>query len=157
MVAYTYDGKPVTADDLKCAGAMAVLLKDAIKPNLIQTLEGNACFMHGGPFANIAQGNNSVVEDLIATKLCDYVFTESGFGADCGAEKMMNIKVRVLEKYGITPDCVVITTTVRALKMHGGAFEARPGQEDTRGAAGRRRTTRPSRMVARTWSSTSRT
>ena len=94
VVAYTYDGKPVTADDLKCAGAMAVLLKDAIKPNLIQTLEGNACFMHGGPFANIAQGNNSVVEDLIATKLCDYVFTESGFGADCGAEKMMNIKVR---------------------------------------------------------------
>ena len=129
VVAYTYDGKPVTTTDLKCAGSMAVLLKDAMQPNLIQTLEGNACFMHGGPFANIAQGNNSVVEDLIATKLCDYVFTESGFGADCGAEKMMDIKVRVLEKYGITPDCVVITSTVRALKMHGGAFEAKPGKK----------------------------
>jgi len=129
VVAYTYEGKPVTADDLKCAGAMAVLLKDAMQPNLIQTLEGNACFMHAGPFANIAQGNNSVVADAIATKLCDYVFTESGFGADCGAEKMMDIKVRAMEKYGITPDCVVITATVRALKMHGGAFEARPGQK----------------------------
>ena len=129
VVAYTYDGKPVTTTDLKCAGSMAVLLKDAMQPNLIQTLEGNACFMHGGPFANIAQGNNSVVEDLIATKLCDYVFTESGFGADCGAEKMMNLKVRAMEKYGITPDCVVITGTIRALKMHGGAFEAKPGKK----------------------------
>jgi formate--tetrahydrofolate ligase len=129
VVAYTYDGKPVTTSDLKCAGSMAVLLKDAFLPNLIQTLEGNACFMHAGPFANIAQGNNSVVADAIATKLADYVVTESGFGADCGAEKMMDIKVRAMEKYGIVPDCVVITSTVRALKMHGGAFEARPGKK----------------------------
>jgi len=116
VVAYTYDGKPVTTSDLKCAGSMAVLLKDALQPNLIQTLEGNACFMHAGPFANIAHGNNSVVADAVATKLCDYVVTESGFGADCGAEKMMDIKVRAMEKYGITPDCVVITGTVRALR-----------------------------------------
>jgi formate--tetrahydrofolate ligase len=129
VVAYTYDGKPVTAKDLKCAGSMAALLKDAIMPNLIQTLEGNACFMHAGPFANIAQGNNSVVADLIASKVSDYLFTESGFGADMGAEKMMDIKIRVMEKYGITPDCVVITATIRALKMHGGAFEARPGKK----------------------------
>jgi len=128
LVAYTYDGKPVTAADLKCAGAMAVLLKDALMPNLIQTLEGNACFMHAGPFANIAHGNNSVVADIIACKSVDYVVTESGFGADCGAEKLMNIKCRVLEKYGIKPDCVVITCTVRALKMHGGAFPAIPGK-----------------------------
>jgi len=129
VVAYTYDGKPVTASDLKCAGSMAALLKDAIMPNLIQTLEGNACFMHAGPFANIAQGNNSVVADLIAAKVSDYLFTESGFGADMGAEKMMDIKIRVMEKYGITPDCVVITATIRALKMHGGAFEAKPGKK----------------------------
>ncbi|MBU4490401.1 MAG: formate--tetrahydrofolate ligase [Actinobacteria bacterium] len=128
VVAYTYEGEPVTAKDLKCAGAMAALLKDAINPNLIQTLEGNACFMHAGPFANIAQGNSSVVADIIATKLADYVVTESGFGADCGAEKMMNIKVRAMEKYGIRPDCVVITATIRALKMHGGAFPAIPGR-----------------------------
>jgi formate--tetrahydrofolate ligase len=128
VVAYTYDGKPVTGEDLKCAGAMTALLKDALMPNLIQTLEGNACFMHAGPFANIAHGNNSVVADAVATKLADYVVTESGFGADCGAEKMMHIKVRAMERFGIHPDCVVITCTVRALKMHGGAFEARPGQ-----------------------------
>lgn len=128
VVAYTYDGKPVTAKDLKCAGAMAVLLKDALMPNLIQTLEGNPCFMHSGPFANIAQGNNSVVEDLIALKVADYVVTESGFGADCGAEKMMHIKVRAMEEYGVRPDCVVITATIRALKMHGGAFPAIPGK-----------------------------
>ncbi len=128
LVAYTYDGKPVYAEDLKCAGAMAVLLKDALKPNLIQTLEHNPCFMHAGPFANIAQGNNSVIADIIASKLADYVVTESGFGADCGAEKMMHIKVRAMEKYGIRPDCVVITCTIRALKMHGGAFPAIPGK-----------------------------
>ena len=131
VVAYTYDGKPVTAEDLKAAGAMTVLLKDAIKPNLIQTLEGNPCVMHAGPFANIAHGNNSIVADLIALKCGDYVVTESGFGADMGAEKMMDIKCRYS---GITPDCVVITCTVRALKMHGGAFEAKPGKkldEDT--------------------------
>lgn len=128
LVAYTYDGKPVYAEDLKCAGAMAVLLKDALKPNLIQTLEHNPCFMHAGPFANIAQGNNSVIADIMASKLADYVVTESGFGADCGAEKMMHIKVRAMEKYGIRPDCVVITCTIRALKMHGGAFPAIPGR-----------------------------
>ena len=128
VVAYNQDGDPVTAEDLKCAGAMAVLLKDAVNPNLIQTLEGNPCFMHAGPFANIAHGNSSVVADIIATKLVDYVVTESGFGADCGAEKMMDIKVRAMEDYGIKPDCVVITTTIRAMKMHGGAFEVRPGR-----------------------------
>jgi formate--tetrahydrofolate ligase len=128
VIGYSNDGKPVTAEELKCAGAMAVLLKDALQPNLIQTLEGNSCFMHAGPFANIAHGNNSVVADIIATKVADYVVTESGFGADCGAEKMMHIKVRAMEEFGIRPDCVVITTTVRALKMHGGAFEARPGR-----------------------------
>lgn len=125
VVAYTYDGKPVTAEDLKAAGAMTVLLKEALKPNLIQTLEHNPCIMHAGPFANIAHGNNSIVADLVALKCADYVVTESGFGADMGAEKMMNIKCRYS---GVTPDCVVITTTIRALKMHGGAFEARPGK-----------------------------
>jgi len=125
VIGYTYDGKPVTAEDLKAAGAMTVLLKEALKPNLIQTLEHQPCLMHCGPFANIAHGNNSVVEDLVALKCGDYVVTESGFGADCGAEKMMNIKVRAL---GASPDCVVITATIRALKMHGGAFEARPGK-----------------------------
>lgn len=125
VVAYTYDGKPVTAEDLKAAGAMTVLLKEALKPNLIQTLEHQPCIMHTGPFANIAHGNNSVVADLVALKCADYVVTESGFGADCGAEKMMNIKVRALGK---SPDCVVITCTIRALKMHGGAFTVRPGK-----------------------------
>ncbi|MBC7246445.1 MAG: formate--tetrahydrofolate ligase [Actinobacteria bacterium] len=125
VVAYTYEGKPVTAEDLKAAGAMTVLLKEALKPNLIQTLEHNPCIMHAGPFANIAHGNNSIVADLVALKCADYVVTESGFGADMGAEKMMNIKCRYS---GVTPDCVVITTTIRALKMHGGAFEARPGK-----------------------------
>jgi len=125
VVAYTYDGEPVTAEDLKAAGAMTVLLKEALKPNLIQTLEHNPCFMHCGPFANIAHGNNSVIEDLVALKCGDYVVTESGFGADCGAEKMMNIKCRAS---GVSPDCVVITCTIRALKMHGGAFEVRPGK-----------------------------
>jgi formyltetrahydrofolate synthetase len=125
VVAYSYDGKPVTAEDLKAAGAMTVLLKEALKPNLIQTLEHNPCIMHAGPFANIAHGNNSIVADYVALKCGDYVVTESGFGADCGAEKMMDIKCRYS---GLTPDCVVITSTVRALKMHGGAFEARPGK-----------------------------
>ena len=125
VIGYTYDGEPVTSEDLKAAGAMTVLLKEALKPNLIQTLEHQPCLMHCGPFANIAHGNNSVVEDLVALKCGDYVVTESGFGADCGAEKMMNIKVRAL---GVSPDCVVITATIRALKMHGGAFEARPGK-----------------------------
>ena len=126
VVAYTYDGKPVTAEEIKAAGAMTVLLKEALKPNLIQTLEHNPCIMHAGPFANIAHGNNSIVADYVALKCGDYVVTESGFGADMGAEKMMDIKCRYS---GVTPDCVVITATIRALKMHGGAFEARPGKK----------------------------
>jgi len=125
IVAQTYEGKPVTAEDLRAAGAMTVLLKDALKPNLIQTLEHNPCLMHAGPFANIAHGNNSIVADQVALKCGDYVVTESGFGADMGAEKMMDIKCRYS---GFSPDCVVITSTIRALKMHGGAFEARPGK-----------------------------
>jgi formate--tetrahydrofolate ligase len=125
VVGSTYDGKPVTAEDLKCAGAMTVLLKDAIKPNLLQTMEHTPCFVHTGPFANIAHGNSSILADQIAIKLGDYVVTESGFGADCGAEKFMNIKCRYS---GLKPDAVVIVATVRALKMHGGVFEFIPGQ-----------------------------
>ena len=127
IAAFTYDGRPVTAEDLKCGGAMAVLLKDAIKPNLVQTIDHTACIMHAGPFANIAHGNNSILADMIALKLADYVVTESGFGADCGAEKFMDIKCRVP---GLKPpDAVVIVCTVRALKMHGGAFKAPPGKK----------------------------
>jgi formate--tetrahydrofolate ligase len=117
IIGYTRSGKPVTAEDLKCAGAMCVLLKDALMPNLVQTLEGTPCIMHCGPFANIAQGNNSIIADMIALKLADYVVTESGFGADLGAEKFFNIKCRYS---GLKPDCVVITLSIRALKMHGG-------------------------------------
>jgi formate--tetrahydrofolate ligase len=117
-------GEPVTTEQLKCAGAMAVLMKDAIKPNLMQNLEGGAVFVHAGPFANIAQGNNSIIADEIALKIADYVVTESGFGADMGAEKFMNIKCRAS---GLVPDCVVIVATVRALKAHSGKFEVRPG------------------------------
>ncbi len=122
----TYDGKPVTAEDLKVAGAMTVLLKDAIKPNLLQTLEHGACFVHAGPFANIAHGNSSIISDQMAIKLGEYVVTESGFGADMGAEKFMNIKCRYS---GLTPSAAVIVCTVRALKMHGGGFEFIPGQQ----------------------------
>jgi formate--tetrahydrofolate ligase len=125
VVGTTYDGKPVSAEDLKCAGAMTVLLKDAIKPNLLQTIEHNPCFVHAGPFANIAHGNNSILADLIASKLGDYVVTESGFGADLGAEKLMNIKCRYS---GLVPSAAVIVATVRGLKMHGGAFEFIPGK-----------------------------
>lgn len=117
VVAYTYDGKPVTAEDLKAAGSMTVIMKEALKPNLIQTLEGQPCIMHAGPFANIAHGNNSVLADRIALGCADYVVTESGFGADLGMEKFMDIKCR---QSGLRPDCVVITCTIRALKMHGG-------------------------------------
>lgn len=124
VVGYTYDGKPVTAEDLKFAGAMTVLLKDAIKPNLVQTLEGTPCVMHAGPFANVAHGNNSALADMVALKLADYVVTESGFGADCGCEKLINVKCR---QSGLKLDCAVVVATVRALKMHGGAFTARPG------------------------------
>lgn len=127
IAAFTCDGRPVTAEDLKCAGAMTVLLKDAIKPNLVQTTENTPCIMHAGPFANIAHGNNSVLADMIALRLADYVVTESGFGADCGAEKFMDIKCRVS---GLKPpDAVVIVCSVRALKMHGGAFKAAPGKK----------------------------
>jgi len=125
VVGATYDGRPVTAEDLKVAGAMTVLLKDAIKPNLLQTIEHTPCFVHAGPFANIAHGNSSIIADLMAIKLGDYVVTESGFGADMGAEKFMDIKCRYS---GLKPDAVVIVCTVRALKMHGGGFEFIPGQ-----------------------------
>ena len=114
---YSTEGKPLTAEDIKAAGSMAVLLKDAIKPNLMQTLEGNPCLVHAGPFANIAQGNNSIIADKVAMKLADYVITESGFGADLGSEKFMDIICRY---GGFAPSCVVITCTMRALKMHGG-------------------------------------
>lgn len=126
VVAATRDGKPVTAEDVKCAGAMTVLLKDALKPNLVQTTENTPCIMHAGPFANIAHGNNSVLADMIALKLADYVVTESGFGADCGAEKFLNIKCR--SKGLKPPDGMVLVCTVKALKMHGGGFQAIPGK-----------------------------
>jgi len=125
VIGSTYDGKAVTAEDLKCAGAMAVLLKDAIKPNLLQTIEHTPCLVHTGPFANIAHGNSSILADQIAIKLGDFVVTESGFGADCGAEKFMDIKCRYS---GLKPNAVVIVCTVRALKMHGGGFEFIPGK-----------------------------
>ncbi|MBQ8447832.1 MAG: formate--tetrahydrofolate ligase [Clostridia bacterium] len=117
IVGYTYDEKPVTAGDLKAAGAMAALLKDAIKPNLVQTLEGTPALVHGGPFANIAHGCNSVMATKMAMKLGDYAITEAGFGADLGAEKFLDIKCRYA---GLTPSAVVIVATIRALKMHGG-------------------------------------
>ncbi len=117
LVAYTYAGKPIYARDLHAEGAMAALMKDAIKPNLVQTLEGTPCLMHGGPFANIAHGCNSVQATTLALKLADIAITEAGFGADLGAEKFMDIKCR---KSGLAPDCVVIVATVRALKYNGG-------------------------------------
>lgn len=117
IIGYTYDGKPVTAEDLKAHGAMAALLKDAFKPNLVQTLEGTPAFVHGGPFANIAHGCNSIIATKMALKLADYVVTEAGFGADLGAEKFLDIKCRTA---GIKPDAVVIVATVRALKYNGG-------------------------------------
>ena len=125
VLAFTYDNKPVTAEDLKVAGAMAVLLKDAIKPNLLQTTEHTPVFVHTGPFANIAHGNSSIIADLIALRLAEYVVTESGFGADCGMEKFMNIKCRYS---GLKPDCVVMVVTIRALKMHSGKVNVVPGK-----------------------------
>ncbi len=116
-VGYTPDGERVTAEDVKAAGAMAVLLKDAIKPNIVQTLEGQLCFMHAGPFANIAHGNNSIIADRIALKLGEFVITESGFAADLGMEKFMDIVCRV---GGLRPHVVVVVATVRALRHHGG-------------------------------------
>jgi len=140
VVAYTRDGTPVTCEELKVAGSMAVLMKDAIKPNLMQTLEGTPCFVHAGPFANIAHGNSSIIADLMATKLSDYVVTESGFGADIGMEKFLNIKCRMS---GLVPDCVVLVASIRALKMHSGRFKVVAGKpldegltrEDTRAVA----------------------
>ncbi|HLA82443.1 MAG TPA: formate--tetrahydrofolate ligase [Thermoleophilia bacterium] len=140
VVGFSRDGKPVTAEDLQCAGAMTILLKDAIKPNLIQTLENTPVLVHAGPFANIAHGNNSIVADEVALKLGDFVVTESGFGADCGFEKFANIKCRYS---GLTPDAVVIVATIRALKMHSGKYNVVAGkpldpgllQEDLDGVA----------------------
>src|SRR6187200_813600 len=117
IVAYTRDRKPVRAGDLKAHGAMTALLKEALAPNLVQTLEGTPAFVHGGPFANIAHGCNSVLATTTALKLCDYVVTEAGFGADLGGEKFLDIKCR---KTGLSPDCAVLVATIRALKMHGG-------------------------------------
>ncbi len=127
VVAYTYDDKPVTAGDLNAVGAMAALLKDALKPNLVQTLEGTPAFVHGGPFANIAHGCNSVIATKMAMKLGDYAVTEAGFGADLGAEKFLDIKCRMT---GLKPDAVVVVATVRALKMHGGLDKKQLGNED---------------------------
>ena len=127
VVAYTFDGQPVTAHDLKAEGAMAALLKDALKPNLVQTLEGTPSFIHGGPFANIAHGCNSVMATKIALKLSDYCVTEAGFGADLGAEKFLDIKCRLA---GLTPAAVVVVATVRALKNHGGVPKAELNDEN---------------------------
>ncbi len=127
VVAYTYDGAPVTAKDLKAVGAMAALLKDALKPNLVQTLEGTPAFVHGGPFANIAHGCNSVLATRMAMRLADYTVTEAGFGADLGAEKFLDIKCRCA---GLTPSAVVVVATIRALKMHGGLAKTELGRED---------------------------
>ncbi|MBQ4506602.1 MAG: formate--tetrahydrofolate ligase [Firmicutes bacterium] len=127
IVGYTYDDQPVTAGDLKATGAMAALLKDALKPNLVQTLEGTPAFVHGGPFANIAHGCNSVMATRMALKMGDYTVTEAGFGADLGAEKFLDIKCRMA---GLTPDAVVIVGTIRALKMHGGLSKKELTNED---------------------------
>ena len=127
IVGYTYDDKPVTCGQLNAAGAMTALLKDAIKPNLVQTLEGTPAFVHGGPFANIAHGCNSVMATKLALKMGDYTVTEAGFGADLGAEKFLDIKCRMA---GLTPDAVVIVATIRALKMHGGRDKKELGFED---------------------------
>jgi formate--tetrahydrofolate ligase len=125
IVARTFDGEPVTTEDLKVAGAMTVLMKETIKPNLMQNIEGGPVFVHAGPFANIAQGNSSIVADRIALKLADYVVTEAGFGADMGAEKFVNMKCRAS---GLAPDAAVLVCTVRGLKAHSGRFEVKPGR-----------------------------
>ena len=127
IVGYTYDDKPVTCAELKAAGAMTALLKDAIKPNLVQTLEGTPAFVHGGPFANIAHGCNSVMATRMALRMGDYAVTEAGFGADLGAEKFLDIKCRMAN---LTPDAVVIVATVRALKMHGGLAKTELTEEN---------------------------
>ncbi|MDQ1326841.1 MAG: formate--tetrahydrofolate ligase, partial [Candidatus Poribacteria bacterium] len=125
VVGFTYDGKPVTAEDLRVAGAMTVLMKEALKPNLVQTTENTPVITHAGPFANVAFGNSSVLADRIALRLADYVVTESGFGADIGFEKLIDVKCR---QSGLKVDCGVVVASVRALKMHGGGFLLKPGQ-----------------------------
>ena len=127
IVGYTYDDQPVTCGQLKAQGAMAALLKDALKPNLVQTLEGTPAFVHGGPFANIAHGCNSVIATRMALKMGGYAVTEAGFGADLGAEKFLDIKCRMA---GLTPNAVVIVATIRALKMHGGLEKSALGEEN---------------------------
>lgn len=127
IVAYNYDGEPVTAGDINATGSMAALLKDAIKPNIIQTLENTPAIVHGGPFANIAHGCNSVRATKTALKLADYVITEAGFGADLGAEKFMDIKCRMA---GLKPDAVVLVATVRALKYNGGVAKDNLSEEN---------------------------
>lgn len=129
IVAYSYDGKPVTAGDLKAQGAVGALMKDALKPNLVQTLEHTPAFVHGGPFANIAHGCNSVMATKMALKLGDYVVTEAGFGADLGAQKFLDIKCRLS---GLKPDAVVIVATARALKLHGGVAKSDLNQENVK-------------------------
>ena len=127
IIGYSRDLEPIFCRDIKADGAMSVLLKDALKPNLVQTLENNPAFIHGGPFANIAHGCNTVIATKTALKLADYVVTEAGFGADLGAEKFLNIKCR---KAGITPECAVVVATVRALKLHGDADPKNLGEEN---------------------------
>ena len=135
-VAYNKAGEPVTAEQIRCAGSMAVLLKDAIKPNLVQTLEGQPAFVHCGPFANIAHGNSSIVADRVALKIADYVITESGFGADMGMEKFMDI---VCRQGNIRPSAVVLVATIKALKLHGGATET-PARTTSRSSSAAPRT-----------------
>ena len=132
VLAYDYDGKPITCKDIKVAGSMAALLKDAIKPNFIQTLENTPCFVHAGPFANIAHGNSSILADLIAIRLSEFVVTEAGFGADCGAEKFFNIKCRIS---GLVPDACVLVCSIRALKAHSGRFKVVAGKPLDEGLA----------------------
>ncbi len=124
VIGFTYEGEPVTTEDLRVAGAMCVLMKDSIKPNLVQSTENHPIIVHGFPFGNVAHGNNSVLADMVALKLADYVVTESGFGADCGFEKLVNVKCR---QSGLKVDCGVVVASIRALKMHGGAFLFKPG------------------------------
>jgi len=125
VLAYNSEGKPITCQDIKIAGSMAALLKDAIKPSLIQTVENTPCFVHAGPFANIAHGNSSILADQIALRLSEFVVTEAGFGADCGAEKFFDIKCRAS---GLIPDAVVLVCSIRAIKAHSGRFKVVPGR-----------------------------
>lgn len=125
VVGFSPDGEPITVDELRATGAMVTLLRDALRPNLVQTCESTPALVHTGPFANIAHGNSSVLADLAAMRLCEFVVTESGFGSDCGAEKFVNIKCRTS---GLTPDVEVLVCTVRALKLHSGRFKVRPGR-----------------------------